>query len=430
MVTKRNGDWCPCGDYRKLNSVTVPDRYPVPHIQDCLQMLEGKKIFCTLDLAKAYHQIPVQDVSKTAVATPFGLFEFLYIPFGLFEFLYIPFGLFEFLYIPFGLFEFLYIPFGLSNAAATFQRFIHHVLSGMDFCVPYFDDVLVASESDIQHLEHLKQIFQRFEKYGVRLNASKCILVKSTVKFPGYIVTPDGITPLPEKVSAVTDLPEPSTVKELRRFLALINFYRRFVPNAARTQTVLNAYLKGAKKNDKTPITWTEEARNAFEKRKHHFAEVTVLYHLSANASRYVWPSMRADVTLWARTCLQCQQAKVSQHTRSKLSGFVPPSARFEHVHIDLVGPLLPSEGFRYCLTCVDRFSKWPEAFPLVDISANTIATAFYSGWISRFGPPLRLTTDQGTLFETALCQALTKFLGTARQRTTPYHPASNGQVE
>ncbi|GBO37771.1 Retrovirus-related Pol polyprotein from transposon 17.6 [Araneus ventricosus] len=101
------------------------------------------------------------------------------------------------------------MPFGLSNAAATFQRFIHHVLSGMDFCVPYFDDVLVASESKIQHLEHLKQVFQRFEEYGVRLNASKCVLGKSSVKFLGHIVTPDGISPLPEKVSAITDFPEP-----------------------------------------------------------------------------------------------------------------------------------------------------------------------------------------------------------------------------
>ncbi|GBM25137.1 Pro-Pol polyprotein [Araneus ventricosus] len=170
--------------------------------------------------------------------------------------------------------------------------------------------------------------------------------------------------------------------------------------------------------------------------RREVFTNLHSLSHPGIRASvriiseRYVCPSMKADVTLWARTCLQCQQTKVSRHTRSKLSHFVPPSARFEHVHIDLVGPLSPSEGFRYCLTCVDRFSKWPEAFPLVDISANTIATTFYSGWISRFGPPLRLTTDQGTQIESALFQALTKFLGTARQRTTSYHPATNGQVE
>ncbi|GBM58799.1 hypothetical protein AVEN_179344-1 [Araneus ventricosus] len=83
------------------------------------------------------------------------------------------------------------MPFGLSNPAATFQRFINHVLSGMDFCVPYFDDALVASESEIQHLEHLKQVFQRFEEYGVRLNASKCVLGKSSVEVLGHIVTPD-----------------------------------------------------------------------------------------------------------------------------------------------------------------------------------------------------------------------------------------------
>ncbi|GFS95924.1 retrovirus-related Pol polyprotein from transposon 412 [Nephila pilipes] len=89
------------------------------------------------------------------------------------------------------------------------------------------------------------------------------------------------------------------------------------------------------------------------------------------------------------------------------------PSSRFEHVHIDLVGPLPPSEGFCYCLICVDRFSKWPEAFPLVEISTEAMANAFYTSWISRFGPPLRLTTDQGTQFEASLFDALSKFLGT-----------------
>ncbi|GFT38504.1 retrovirus-related Pol polyprotein from transposon 17.6 [Nephila pilipes] len=106
------------------------------------------------------------------------------------------------------------------------------------------------------------------------------------------------------------------------------------------------------------------------------------------------------------------------------------PGFSFRACTLDLVGPLLPTEGFRYCLICVNRFSKWSEAFPLVEISAEAVANAFYTGWISRFSPPIRLTTDQGTQFEASLFDAQSKFLGTERRHTTPYHPAANGQVE
>ncbi|GFR28828.1 retrovirus-related Pol polyprotein from transposon opus [Trichonephila clavata] len=177
------------------------------------------------------------------------------------------------------------MPFGLSNSAATFQRFIYQVLRGMDFCVPYFDDVLVASEDEDQHLSHLRQVFQRFEEYGVVINASKCLLGETLVKFLGHLVTAEGISPLPEKVMAIANFLKPETVKELRRFLAICNFYRRFITHAARTQAVLNNYLKGAKKNDRTPILWAEESAAAFEKCKKDLAEATVLYHPSADAS-------------------------------------------------------------------------------------------------------------------------------------------------
>ncbi|GFQ84457.1 retrovirus-related Pol polyprotein from transposon 17.6 [Trichonephila clavata] len=143
----------------------------------------------------------------------------------------------------------------------------------MDFCVPYFD-VLVASD-------HLKQVFQRFEEYGVLLNASKSVLSETSLKFLGD----EGVSPLPEKVAANTSFPKPETVKELRRFLAICNFYGCFLPHAARTQVVLNNYLKGVKMNDLTPILWSEEPAAAFEKSKKDLAKATVLYHPSTDAS-------------------------------------------------------------------------------------------------------------------------------------------------
>ena len=145
---------------------------------------------------------------------------------------------------------------------------------------------------------------------------------------------------------------------------------------------------------------------------------------------RYVWPNMHRDISIWCRGCVDCQQSKISRHVKFAPAQIVPPDARFQHVHVDIVGPLPLSEGYQYCLTMIDRYSRWPEAVPILNIEAATVARAIYDTWVARFGAPTRVSSDRGSQFESQLFDAFRKLIGTYRIRTTAYHPKSNGMVE
>ncbi|GBO38074.1 hypothetical protein AVEN_219026-1 [Araneus ventricosus] len=124
-------------------------------------------------------------------------------------------------------------------------------------------------------------------------------------------------------------------------------------------------------------------------------------------AARFLWENMEKDCAIWCRNCIQCQKSKIARHTKSAVGHFPLPSARFPHVHIDVVGPLSPIRGMTYLLTCVHRFTRWPEAFPIPDQSADTIARTFLLGWISRFGVPEKVTSDRGTNFQSSFSSLL-----------------------
>lgn len=261
LVQKKSGHWRPVDDYRRLNSVTLEDRYPVPNQQDFSATLEERTVFSTLDLVRAYHQIPIEESSipKTAIITPFGLFEFTR------------------------------MQFGLRNAAQTFQRFIHEVLHDLNFCFPYLDDILIASNTSEQHEASkqvfLKQVFARLEKFGLTINLDKCIFGEKQVRFFGHLVSSQGSSPLPEKVEAITNYLLPKYAGELRRFLGMLNFYRRFIPNAAQQQAILHEMHKNCKKNDKTPLHWTKQMLDACNQSK-------------TNAALLVHPSSLAPIAL------------------------------------------------------------------------------------------------------------------------------------
>lgn len=169
--------------------------------------------------------------------------------------------------------------------------------------------------------------------------------------------------------------------------------------------------------------------------RKQIFSSLHSLAHPGKRGSRkivsdrYVWPSIQKDCAKWAQHCLACQQNKVTRHCTTPLGNIQLPSQRFEHIHIDLIS-LPPSKGYKWCLTIVDRFSRYPEAIPLVESSLNTVAHALLYNWISRHGIPLRITSDRGGQFFSDIFLKLSELLGDQRLMTTPYHPQANGLVE
>ena len=237
VVKKKNNKLRFCVDYRKVNACTEQDKYPLPLIADIFDSLEGSKYFSSLDLASGYWQMEVaeEDKKKTAFISKHGLYEFNR------------------------------MPFGLTNAPASFQRLMNKVLKNENgkFVVVYLDDINIYSKSFEEHLEHLEIVFSRLRQAGLKLGKDKCSFAKTQLEFLGHIVRRDGLHPDPKKVEKVRDWPTPKTVKEIRSFLGLASYYRRFMKDFSK---IAKPMYKLIRKDEE--FNWGKEQEEAFNKLK------------------------------------------------------------------------------------------------------------------------------------------------------------------
>ena len=659
IARKKDGSPRICVDYTKLNAKTVDINHPLPRIQSLTQKLTGKhRWFSVLDLREAYYSLPLTARASrlAAIITHKGV------------------------YVP------LRTPFGLKNAPAKFCELVADLISGLEsFVFAYIDDFIVYSETLEDHYKHLRKLFTRFDDFGMFINTKKCLFAKQEVKFLGYKISTQGMGTLDDKVSAVSQMPPPTTVTEVRRFLGSMTYYRAFLPNIAEVIAPISNLLKGPKKPKKSKIEWEAVHQHAYEATikalceatylsfedpdsplvlttdaslshagavleqvslgKDHSEmkplaffsqafprskmarsvfgrELTALYlavkhfkyrlrgrklivrtdhsplvkavnngvgmgehslheeryiqyikdyqpamiyikgeenviadflsrpnqfymnetnlsskqadsdvetppciaslvtdkedvsngpptptliaemqaeesqlvekvrQLSASPSsnfqvverrvtnglilygtessdlqifraivptklrmcvfnnlhtivhegkeksieivsaNYFWPNMASDIALWTRACPQCQSCKISRHNRQRLVNYPQNYSRFHTIHVDLVGPLDDSEGFRFILTMRDRGTGYLITAPLTDKSAMTVTDALSHHLIGKFGVPVEIISDNGREFVSHVFKDFCRSMGIIHKTITAYHPQAQGIIE
>nr|XP_012152030.1 PREDICTED: uncharacterized protein K02A2.6-like [Megachile rotundata] len=350
---------------------------------------------------------------------------------------------------PFDLFEYNVMTFSLKSAAQIFQRFMDIVLRGLDFFFCCIDDVLIASANELEHKEHLKQVFNRLKQYGISINLSKCVFGTPSVRYLGYRSNSRGASPIPEKVENIinylkpwkTDTSESASGAVLQQKLTGI-----WEPLGK------NLLHRNSDTTDHKPLTYAFQQKSDKASPRQlqldYIGQFTTdITHIPGSANEVVDALSRLDV-ISLPVVVSTQQLAEHQKTDTELTQLLQGNTslelkklrlddtvetvycdisgeRFKHVHIDIVGPLLPIDGYRYCLTIIDRSSRWPEAVPIKNMAASTVAKAFCDAWINKFGAPATVATDKGSQFEETVFRELTNLIGckhihTKRHTTQP----------
>ena len=261
MVKKPSGEYRLYADFVALNKILKVPRYAIPSINNFSAMAHGCSWFSSIDIKDAYYHIPVRpaDPHKLTITTPIANFKYLF------------------------------LPMGLATSSSYFQKLMNEVLSGLPQVFVYLDDIIIMSSSLEDHQRLLHLVFKRLEEHGLVVNTKKCVLAVNQLSFLGHIVSSEGVKPTTTNMQAIVDYEKPRTKKQLRRFLGMIQFYNRFIPNCAKILGPL--YSLTSTENRASRISWTPETDKCFARAKTAITEATILAH----------PDHEADLELNSR---------------------------------------------------------------------------------------------------------------------------------
>ena len=273
MVRKKDGSLRFCVDFRQLNTATVKHAHPLRRVDD-LDALHGARWFSTLDLKSGYWQMPIteSDKAKTAFRTSGGR-----------------------------LYEFNQVPFGLCNAPATFPRLMDRVLAGLHWetCLFYLDDIIVFSSPWEEHLARLRRVFEQFRHANLKLGADKCTFAAKEVSYLGHRVTEEGLLPESSLLATIREIPPPKTATEVRSFLGLAGYYRRYVKDFAAIAGPLHALTR-----KDAVFHWSAECQAAFDQLKHLLTTAPSLPSrtLARPSASTPTPPPKASVLSWLKS--------------------------------------------------------------------------------------------------------------------------------
>ncbi|KAL4016708.1 hypothetical protein IC575_024365 [Cucumis melo] len=386
FVKKKDGSMRLCIDYRELNKVTVKNRYPLPRIDDLFDQLQGATVFSKIDLRSGYHQLRIKDgdVPKTAFRSRYGHYEFIV------------------------------MSFGLTNAPAVFMDLMNRVFREFldTFVIVFIDDILIYSKTEAEHEEHLRMVLQTLRDNKLYAKFSKCEFWLKKVSFLGHVVSKAGVSVDPAKIEAVTSWTRPSTVSEVRSFLRLVGYYRRFVENFSRIATPLTQLTrKGA------PFVWSKACEDSFQNLKQKLVTAPVLIVPDGSGSFLIY----SDASKKGLGCVLMQQGKVVAYASRQLKSH---EQKYPTNDLELAAVVFALKIWRHYLY-VDLRQR------IIDAQSNDLYLVEKRG-LAEAGQAVEfsISSDGGLLFVRRLCvpsdsAIKTELLSEAHSSPFSMHPGS-----